>query len=97
MAGVLEYLCYEILELASNKAGEDKKKQIMPRHIMLAIKTDVEFNKFLKGCDFKAAGRVPVMHQDKTTRRKKEAWMMTTLMNLLQMTLMKTNTEFLYK
>ena len=71
MAGVHEYLCYEILELASNKAGEDKKKQIMPRHIMLAIKTDVEFNKFLKGCDFKAAGRVPVMHQDKNNKKKK--------------------------
>ena len=71
MAGVLEYLCYEILELASNKAGEDKKKQIMPRHIMLAIKTDEEFNRFLKGCDFKAAGRVPVQFEEKNNKKKK--------------------------
>merc|ERR1719265_2078907 len=44
MAGVLEYLTFEILELASNKAGEagsGKKsaKNILPRHIMLAVKS----------------------------------------------------------
>jgi len=57
MAGVLEYLTFEILELASNKAGEagsGKKsaKNILPRHIMLAVKSDEEFSRFLKGAEF---------------------------------------------
>ncbi len=58
MAGVLEYMAYEILELASNKASEDKSysskgsSTIMPRHVMLAIKSDSEFNRFFKGATF---------------------------------------------
>ena len=71
MAGVLEYLALEILELASNKAGEDKKKTIMPRHIMLALKSDEEFKRFLKGADFKETGRVPINFEDKTNKKKK--------------------------
>ena len=71
MAGVLEYLAFELLELASNKAGEDKVKTIMPRHIMLAIRSDVEFNKFLKGADFKETGRQPVLFAEKNNKKKK--------------------------
>ena len=71
MAGVLEYLTLEILELASNKAGEDKKKTIMPRHIMLAIKSDAEFNRFLKGADFKETGRLPALMTEKNNKKKK--------------------------
>ena len=73
MAGVLEYLTLEILELASNKAGEDKKKTIMPRHIMLAIKSDAEFNRFMKGSDFKETGRLPVITAEKNNKKKKGA------------------------
>ena len=71
MAGVLEYLAFEILELASNKAGEDKKKTIMPRHIMLAIKSDEEFNKFMQGADFKETGRMPMLFDEKSNKKKK--------------------------
>ena len=72
MAGVLEYLALEILELASNKAGEDKKKTIMPRHIMLAIRSDDEFNRFMKGADFKETGRVPITFGDNSNNKKKK-------------------------
>ena len=71
MAGVLEYLVVEILELASNKAGEDGKKTILPRHLMLAIRTDTELNKVFKGADFKETGRVPVLFEEKSNKKKK--------------------------
>ena len=77
MAGVLEYLTFELLELASNKSGEDKgsanKKSIMPRHIMMAIKSDEEFNKFLRGADFANTGRMPnYLFETKSGKKKKD-------------------------
>jgi histone H2A len=47
MAGVLEYLTCEMLELAGNCAEEHKKKTIAPRHIQLAIFNDEELNKLM--------------------------------------------------
>ena len=75
MAGVLEYLTFELLELASNKAGEQKKgaKSILPRHIMLAIKSDEEFNRFLKGAEFHATGRMPTYLADLKSNKKKKS------------------------
>ena len=78
MAGVLEYLTYELLELASNKTGEDKSnsnsKSIMPRHIMMAVKTDEEFNRFLRGADFANTGRMPsYLFETKSGKKKKDA------------------------
>ena len=72
MAGVLEYLTAEILELASNKAGEENSKTITPRHLMLAVRTDSELNKLLKGCDFKETGRVPIKFEDLKSNKKKK-------------------------
>ena len=42
IAAVLEYLTYEILELAAAEAHKEGKKRIVPSHIMNAIKNDVE-------------------------------------------------------
>jgi histone H2A len=80
MAGVLEYLTFEILELASNKAGESstgKKaaKNILPRHIMLAIRSDEEFSRFLKGAEFAQAGRLPTYLDDGNKKKKKKSAM----------------------
>ena len=76
MAGVLEYLTFELLELASSKANDDKssssKNSIMPRHIMMAIKSDEEFNKFLKGAEFKETGRAPTYISDVQNNKKKK-------------------------
>ena len=47
LAGVLEYLCNEVLELAGNAAEENKKKTIQPRHIAQAIRNDEELNKMM--------------------------------------------------
>ena len=73
MAGVLEYLTFELLELASNKASQNKKsKSIMPRDVMMAIKSDPEFNRFLSKAEFHSAGRLPTYLADIRTNKKKK-------------------------
>ena len=59
-AAVLEYLIAEAAELAGNIAIDKKKKRIMPRHLMMAIKGDEELNKLLGNAVFASAGRMPV-------------------------------------
>ena len=46
-AAVMEYMTAELLELAGNYADEHKKKRIVPRHIMLAIRNDEEIEKLI--------------------------------------------------
>ena len=73
MAGVLEYLTFELLELASNKASQNKKsKSIMPRDVMMAIKSDPEFNRFLSKAEFASTGRMPTYMADIRTNKKKK-------------------------
>ena len=58
MAAVLEYLCFEILELATAEAIKEHKKRINPTHVMMAIRNDPELSKLVKG-QFCNAGFVP--------------------------------------
>ena len=60
MAAVLEYLSFEILELAAAEASKDRKKRINPTHVMMAIKNDPELRKALSG-QFCNAGYAPKM------------------------------------
>lgn len=73
MAGVLEYLSSEILELSSDAARANKRVRINPRHIMMAVKRDTELVELLKDVTFPSAGVVPCIHPllvPKTSRRK---------------------------
>lgn len=58
-AAVLEYLTYEILELAGNAAGELKKKTISPRHLQLAIRNDEELTKVMAQSTISSGGVLP--------------------------------------
>jgi histone H2A len=64
LAGVLEYITKEILDIASDAAREDKKKRIIPRHIELAIRDDADLNELLPHTETVVAGGgvVPRIH-----------------------------------
>ena len=47
MAGVLQFLCEEILELAGEMCQQHKKKTISPKHLNLALRADEELAKML--------------------------------------------------
>ncbi|KAM3242898.1 hypothetical protein ACQJBY_055091 [Aegilops geniculata] len=58
-ASAHEYLAAEVLELAGNTARHNNKTCIMPRHIQLAMRNDVELTKLLGGatCSCRCASR----------------------------------------
>ena len=49
MAAVLEYLAAEILELSGNAARDNRTSIIVPRHIFLAIRNDMELDRVYRG------------------------------------------------
>jgi histone H2A len=62
LAAVLEYLCAEILELAGNAAHDNKKSRIVPRHITLAVRNDIELDKLLGNVTIAGGGVLPNIH-----------------------------------
>ncbi|CAI9289651.1 unnamed protein product [Lactuca saligna] len=59
LAAVLEYLAAEVLELAGNAARDNKKKRIIPRHVLLAVRNDEELGKLLAGVTIAHGGVLP--------------------------------------
>lgn len=59
LAAVLEYLTAEILELASDVAKDFNKIVLTPRHLMMAIRKDEEFNKLLASVTISSGGVIP--------------------------------------
>lgn len=45
LAGALEYISAEILELATNAATDDKRVRITPRHLTVAVRSDIDLEK----------------------------------------------------
>ena len=63
MAGVLEYLTCEILELAGEISTEHGKKTIQPRHIQMAVRGDDELNKLLAMAQISQGGVMPNINE----------------------------------
>lgn len=63
LTSVLEYLTAEILELAGNQAKNNDRVRIIPRHIMMAIKSDAELNDLLSEAFFSGGGVMPNINQ----------------------------------
>lgn len=59
LAGALEYLIAEVIDLSGRAAKDNKKQRIVPRHIMLAVRNDEELTKLLKHVSFAEAGVMP--------------------------------------
>jgi len=63
LAGVLEYIGAEFLELSGNAARDDKRGRITPRHIYLATYNDEELAKLLSDVVITEGGVLPHIHR----------------------------------
>lgn len=70
MSAVLEYLVAEILELAGDAALYNKRRRIVPRHIMLAVRNDVELNMMLTNVVLPGGGVVSYICKELLPRKK---------------------------
>lgn len=64
ITAVIEYLTAEVLELAGNVSNEFKRRRIIPRHILLAVKNDSELELLLKDTLLAQGGVIPGIHPD---------------------------------
>jgi len=68
LTAVLEYLTAELLDLAGDIAFNFKKIRIIPRHIMMAIKQDIEFSELLKHVTLSSSGVLPIINKIETLK-----------------------------
>ncbi|CAF4320792.1 unnamed protein product [Rotaria socialis] len=61
LAAVAEYLVAEVLELSGNAARDNRRSRIIPRHVLLAVASDEELNKLLRGCVIPQGGVLPLI------------------------------------
>lgn len=73
MAGVLEYLTAELVDLAANAAKDIGKKRITPRAINLAIRGDVDFNALLSEALVSQGGVLPRINKVLIKGKKKKS------------------------
>ena len=62
IAGVLEYITAEILEMAGNVCEESGRKIIAPKHINLGVRADAELNKMMTNIVISQGGMLPYVH-----------------------------------
>ena len=77
LAGVMEYLTAEMLELAGNAGRDNRKSNINPRHLQLASTNDEELSKMLGKHHIVGGGVLPNIHAvllpDKNKKRKQQS------------------------
>ncbi|NWS99125.1 H2A2 protein, partial [Mionectes macconnelli] len=59
LTAVIEYMITEVLEAAGIVAHEKKKRRILPRHIVLAVRMDNELDKFCACVTIAQGGVMP--------------------------------------
>ena len=64
MAGVLQYLCEEILELSGKMCLQHKRLQIKPQHINLALRSDEELSKMFYLSQISEGGQLVKVHDE---------------------------------
>ena len=72
MTAVIEYLVAEVLELAGGQAKDFKKTRITPRHIQLAVRSDLELNDLLKDVTIVNGGVFPNVPTTVASKGKKK-------------------------
>ena len=70
MAGVLQYLTSEIMELAGENCIERKKQRIQPRHLKVAIRGDEELNKLLAATQISSGGQMSNIQKELFPKNK---------------------------
>ncbi|KAK5810355.1 hypothetical protein PVK06_025667 [Gossypium arboreum] len=59
LAAVFEYLAAEVLEFFGNVVRDNKKNNIIPRYVLLALRNDEELGKLLAGVTIALGGVLP--------------------------------------
>lgn len=77
MAGVLQYIMEELLELSKTNGPQKKRDvggsfRISKRHVMLAIESDAEFKSLFKNFCITGAGIMPTLKSHRVSDYKKE-------------------------
>jgi histone H3/H4 len=64
LAGTLEYICAELLDLSSSIANLNNRIRITVRDLEIAVRTDIEFNQFFKSnnIEFIGGGIIPYIN-----------------------------------
>eukprot|EP01055_Gregarina_sp_Pseudo9_P000187 Gregarina_sp_Pseudo_9__186@NODE_1121_length_1861_cov_218_725027_g1048_i0_p5_GENE_NODE_1121_length_1861_cov_218_725027_g1048_i0NODE_1121_length_1861_cov_218_725027_g1048_i0_p5_ORF_typecomplete_len135_score45_86Histone/PF00125_24/6_8e16Histone_H2A_C/PF16211_5/1_9e07CBFD_NFYB_HMF/PF00808_23/1_9e05TAF/PF02969_17/0_037DC_STAMP/PF07782_13/0_17TFIID18kDa/PF02269_16/0_24_NODE_1121_length_1861_cov_218_725027_g1048_i06771081 len=70
LAAVLEYLTYEVLEMAGSHARETDKKRITPQHIQYAVRSDTEMASLLSSVTIAKGGVNPMVSESLLPRKQ---------------------------
>ncbi len=62
LTAVIQYMTTEVLDLAVKAANENKRKRIIPRHILLAVSNDSELSRFFGDNTISEGGTMPNIH-----------------------------------
>eukprot|EP01054_Gregarina_sp_Poly1_P001721 Gregarina_sp_Poly_1__1720@NODE_1444_length_4133_cov_160_835957_g144_i1_p5_GENE_NODE_1444_length_4133_cov_160_835957_g144_i1NODE_1444_length_4133_cov_160_835957_g144_i1_p5_ORF_typecomplete_len136_score9_59Histone/PF00125_24/3_5e16CBFD_NFYB_HMF/PF00808_23/1_2e05Histone_H2A_C/PF16211_5/2_6e05TAF/PF02969_17/0_079DUF3071/PF11268_8/0_072_NODE_1444_length_4133_cov_160_835957_g144_i131173524 len=69
LAAVLEYLTYEVLEMAGGHARDTDKKRITPQHIQYAVRSDAEMASLLSSVTIAKGGVNPMVSEVLSARK----------------------------